>query len=217
MPVNIGATLNHISRESSDIRRLADFYKEIFGFEEIEAPNFGEFKVIWLNLPGAFALHLIERNPGTKLPEGPYSTTSPTADPSHLPRGHHICFTVSDFDSFLQTLKIMPPKRRDKGKGVLKDSEPKTTSQTSPVTPSKEKLLSSAMPIKSWIDIVEEQQQQEASLKLLPLKNRRRESRLSRGPYRMGRSSKSSSLIQMVMVWKLQVAVMNNLHLQWLL
>ncbi|XP_024947959.2 uncharacterized protein LOC102608378 isoform X1 [Citrus sinensis] len=105
MPVNIGATLNHISRESSDIRRLADFYKEIFGFEEIEAPNFGEFKVIWLNLPGAFALHLIERNPGTKLPEGPYSTTSPTADPSHLPRGHHICFTVSDFDSFLQTLK----------------------------------------------------------------------------------------------------------------
>ncbi|KAL9408101.1 hypothetical protein AB3S75_046614 [Citrus x aurantiifolia] len=105
MPVNIGATLSHISRESSDIRRLADFYKEIFGFEEIEAPNFGEFKVIWLNLPGAFALHLIERNPGTKLPEGPYSTTSPTADPSHLPRGHHICFTVSDFDSFLQTLK----------------------------------------------------------------------------------------------------------------
>lgn len=146
MPVNIGATLSHISRESSDIRRLADFYKEvssifyktksnhlrfqffffywermiiksteflfilfcvqIFGFEEIEAPNFGEFKVIWLNLPGAFALHLIERNPGTKLPEGPYSTTSPTADPSHLPRGHHICFTVSDFDSFLQTLKV---------------------------------------------------------------------------------------------------------------
>ncbi|KAH9682613.1 VOC domain-containing protein [Citrus sinensis] len=113
MPVNIGATLNHISRESSDIRRLADFYKEIFGFEEIEAPNFGEFKVIWLNLPGAFALHLIERNPGTKLPEGPYSTTSPTADPSHLPRGHHICFTVSDFDSFLQTLKKFYKKKKE--------------------------------------------------------------------------------------------------------
>ncbi|XP_031278202.1 lactoylglutathione lyase [Pistacia vera] len=105
MPVAQGATLNHISRESLDIRRLADFYKEIFGFEEIEAPDFGEFKVIWLNLPGAFALHLIERSPVTKLPEGPYSATSPVADASHLPRGHHICFSVANFDSFVHTLQ----------------------------------------------------------------------------------------------------------------
>lgn len=136
-----GVSLNHISRESSDIRRLADFYKEvlhqnsrptnlyicsfflfiyfffwnlcfirgivqIFGFEEIESPEFGEFKVIWLNLASAFSLHLIERNPSTKLPEGPWSATSPVADPSHLPRGHHICFSVSNFDSFVGTLKV---------------------------------------------------------------------------------------------------------------
>ncbi|XP_048333752.2 glyoxylase I 4 [Ziziphus jujuba] len=100
-----GVSLNHISRESSNIRRLANFYKEIFGFEEIEAPNFGEFNVIWLNLPSAFSLHLIERNPSTKLPEGPWSAASPVADPSHLPRGHHICFSVSNFESFVQTLK----------------------------------------------------------------------------------------------------------------
>ncbi|KAK8622447.1 hypothetical protein V6N13_117360 [Hibiscus sabdariffa] len=99
------ARLNHISRESSDIRRLANFYKEIFGFEEIESPDFGEFKVIWLNLPGAFPMHLIERNPLTKLPEGPYSSTAAVADPSNLPRGHHVCFTVSNFDSFVQSLK----------------------------------------------------------------------------------------------------------------
>jgi catechol 2,3-dioxygenase-like lactoylglutathione lyase family enzyme len=49
-----GACLNHISRESSDIRRLADFYKEIFGFEEIESPKF-EFKVIWLKVSPDFA------------------------------------------------------------------------------------------------------------------------------------------------------------------
>ncbi|XP_062146115.1 glyoxylase I 4 [Alnus glutinosa] len=100
-----GVSLNHISRESSDIRRLANFYKEIFGFEEIESPNFLEFKVIWLNLASAFQLHLIERNPSTKLPEGPWSATSPVADPSHLPRGHHICFSVSNFDSFVRTLE----------------------------------------------------------------------------------------------------------------
>ncbi|PPD68209.1 hypothetical protein GOBAR_DD34905 [Gossypium barbadense] len=44
MAVAKAACLNHISRESSDIRRLANFYKEIFGFEEIESPDFGEFK-----------------------------------------------------------------------------------------------------------------------------------------------------------------------------
>ncbi|KAF5752267.1 lactoylglutathione lyase [Tripterygium wilfordii] len=105
MAVARGTSLNHISRESSDIRRLANFYKEIFGFEEIESPDFGEFKVIWLNLPHAFAFHLIERNPNYKLPEGPYSATSPISDPSHIPRGHHICFSVSNFDSFVQSLK----------------------------------------------------------------------------------------------------------------
>ncbi|XP_052887545.1 uncharacterized protein LOC108480980 isoform X1 [Gossypium arboreum] len=106
MAVAKAACLNHISRESSDIRRLANFYKEIFGFEEIESPDFGEFKVIWLNLPGSFPMHLIERNPLTKLPEGPYSSTAAVADPSNLPRGHHICLTVSNFDSFVQSLKM---------------------------------------------------------------------------------------------------------------
>ena len=81
-------------------------FVQIFGFEEIESPNFLEFKVIWLNLPSAFQLHLIERNPSNNLPEGPWSATSPVVDPSHLPRGHHICFTVSNLDSFLQSLKV---------------------------------------------------------------------------------------------------------------
>ena len=61
----------------------------------------------------------------------------------------------------------MPPKRRDKGKGIAKDLEPKATSEASPTTPLKEKLLSSAMPIKSWIDIVEEQEAQEAQSKAI--------------------------------------------------
>ncbi|XP_052208422.1 uncharacterized protein LOC127812133 [Diospyros lotus] len=99
-----GATLNHVSRESSDIHRLANFYQEIFGFERVESPKF-EFNVIWLKLGGSFFLHLIERNPETNLPEGPWSSTSAVADPKNLRRGHHICFSVSNFDSFVQTLK----------------------------------------------------------------------------------------------------------------
>ena len=49
----------------------------------------------------------------------------------------------------------MPPKRRDKGKCIAKDPEPKE-----PQSPPKEKLLSSAMPIKSWIDMIEDQEAQ---------------------------------------------------------
>lgn len=80
----------------------------MFGFEEIESPNFGELKVIWLNLPSAFQLHLIERDPKSKLPEGPWNAMSPVADPSHLPRGHHICLSVSssNFDSVVHALKV---------------------------------------------------------------------------------------------------------------
>ena len=52
----------------------------------------------------------------------------------------------------------MPPKHKDKGKGILKDTEPPKTPKEPQTTPSKEKLFSSAMPIKSWIEMVEEEQ-----------------------------------------------------------
>ncbi|KAI3506278.1 hypothetical protein L1887_28635 [Cichorium endivia] len=100
----VGASFNHVSRESSDIDRLANFYQEIFGFERIESPKF-EFKVIWLRQPPSFCLHLIERDPNTKLPEGPWSANDAVADPKKLYRGHHLCFTVSNLDSFVKTLK----------------------------------------------------------------------------------------------------------------
>ena len=54
----------------------------------------------------------------------------------------------------------MPPRKKDKGKAVLKDTESQATSKEPQSTPSKEKLLSSAMPIKSWIEMVEEQEAQ---------------------------------------------------------
>lgn len=81
----------------------------MFGLEEVESPEFGEFKVVWLRLPSSnssVCLHLIERDPTNNLPEGPWSATSPVADPKHLPRGHHLCFSVPDFHSFLHTLKV---------------------------------------------------------------------------------------------------------------
>ena len=53
----------------------------------------------------------------------------------------------------------MPPKKKDKGKGILKDPVSQTPSKASqPSSPPKEKLLSSAMPIKSWIDMIEDEE-----------------------------------------------------------
>ncbi|KAH9704492.1 hypothetical protein KPL70_011491 [Citrus sinensis] len=52
-------------------------------------------------------------------------------------------------------LNIMPPKK-NKGKAILKDTGSQEPFKESLSTPSKEKLLSSALPIKSWIELVEE-------------------------------------------------------------
>ncbi|KNA16407.1 hypothetical protein SOVF_089360 [Spinacia oleracea] len=96
-----GVCLNHIARESADVKRLAAFYQQVLGFEQIQSPKFGEFEVIWLKLPPSFSLHLIQRDPSIKLPEGP----STFKDPKNLPRGHHLAFTVSNFDHVVQFLK----------------------------------------------------------------------------------------------------------------
>ncbi|KAI3790414.1 hypothetical protein L2E82_03430 [Cichorium intybus] len=84
-----------------------------FLLEPYPAPGFSvwrfDCKVIWLQQSPSFCLHLIERDSNTKLPEGPWSANGAVADPKNLPRGHHLCFSVSDFDSFVKTLKVPSP------------------------------------------------------------------------------------------------------------
>ena len=57
----------------------------------------------------------------------------------------------------------MPPKK-NKGKAVLKETGSQEPSKESLSTPSKEKLLSSAIPLKSWIELVEEHGSQYKSI-----------------------------------------------------
>ncbi|KAH9779898.1 hypothetical protein KPL71_007880 [Citrus sinensis] len=59
---------------------------------------------------------------------------------------------LDDLNNPIQDAVMAPKKRIDKGKAPASQ----TLSKEPPVTPSKEKLLSSAMPIKSWIELVEE-------------------------------------------------------------
>ena len=55
----------------------------------------------------------------------------------------------------------MPPKKKDKGKAVLKDPVPLIPSKNSPL---KDKFLSSAMPIKSWIEMIEDEEARSKAL-----------------------------------------------------
>lgn len=43
-------SLNHVSRETRDCRRLQDFYTRVLGFRQIERPVFG-FDGAWLAMP----------------------------------------------------------------------------------------------------------------------------------------------------------------------
>jgi hypothetical protein len=46
---------------------------QVLGFKELELPEkFGPFQVVWLELPPSYALHLIERDPKSRLPESPF-------------------------------------------------------------------------------------------------------------------------------------------------
>ncbi|KAL6188791.1 hypothetical protein ACLB2K_040182 [Fragaria x ananassa] len=78
-----GVIVDHIARQSKDIRRLADFYIETFGFEEVESPEVGPLMVIWLVKPSAFTMHLIEFNPS--YPPNESNDTAVVADPADNP------------------------------------------------------------------------------------------------------------------------------------
>ncbi|CAJ2650953.1 unnamed protein product [Trifolium pratense] len=104
--VGEGVSLNHIAIESSDIKRLTKFYKEMFGFEEVETPNFGDnhFKIVWMSLPSSsFLLHILQHVKNEEDDATPSSSV--VKDPSCVRTGQHLCFTISNFHSFIQTLK----------------------------------------------------------------------------------------------------------------
>ncbi|XP_006826272.2 methylmalonyl-CoA epimerase, mitochondrial [Amborella trichopoda] len=95
-----GARLHHIAKGTPDVKRLVAFYQEILGFERMENPDFGGLEVVWLKLGQALSLHLIKSDPNS-------SSSIPThcMKPMDLPRAHHLCFSIPNFDSFMDTLK----------------------------------------------------------------------------------------------------------------
>ncbi|KMZ75356.1 hypothetical protein ZOSMA_116G00830 [Zostera marina] len=99
-----GVCLDHISRETSNLKALANFYQETLGFERIEAPKFTEFELVWLRLSPSLTLHLIERDPESNLVLRE-SASSVVRDPSKCPRQNHLGFGVSNYNQFVASLK----------------------------------------------------------------------------------------------------------------
>ncbi|CAE8600706.1 unnamed protein product [Polarella glacialis] len=101
--------VNHISRETCDVERLASFYREVLGLAQIPRPDFG-FGGAWFQLPGggkSTTLHIIQRDP-QKPSAAAGETLQDAADllgagcrapERFIRRSHHLALTVQDIEA----------------------------------------------------------------------------------------------------------------------
>jgi catechol 2,3-dioxygenase-like lactoylglutathione lyase family enzyme len=86
------ARINHVSVGARELGESVRFYKELFGAEEIDTPNFG-YPVRWLRL-GDMQIHLFER-----------SAAAPTY--------HHFALEVDDFETAYRQTRARGTHDRD--------------------------------------------------------------------------------------------------------
>jgi len=80
--------VNHIAVHVSDLEKSMAFYQSILGLQEIDEP-FKDGLHAWYDIGGGAALHLIEAD----------------RVPTEISKTNHLCFSMSDMDSFIQRLK----------------------------------------------------------------------------------------------------------------
>ena len=99
--------LHHLSRTTTNVQRLTDFYVKVMGFKALSRPPF-DFEGSWLEL-GDIQIHVIERNPDwDSMPEDPFNTNGkPRDDPIALTQGHHTAFLTDNFFEIESRLKEM--------------------------------------------------------------------------------------------------------------
>jgi len=95
-------SFNHISRETENVARMEDFYRNVLGFQRIRRPQI-KFPGAWLALPGRpdISIHLIQRDPSAKciLPERALCSPSLKRNgPQAIRRSHHLAFRTENID-----------------------------------------------------------------------------------------------------------------------
>jgi catechol 2,3-dioxygenase-like lactoylglutathione lyase family enzyme len=86
------ARINHVSVGARELGDSVRFYKELFGAEEIDTPNFG-YPVQWLRL-GDLQIHLFQRT-------------------AAAPTYHHFALEVDDFESAYRETRARGMHDRD--------------------------------------------------------------------------------------------------------
>ncbi|KXS12316.1 hypothetical protein M427DRAFT_34869 [Gonapodya prolifera JEL478] len=123
-------SLNHISRETTNVRRLTAWYQRVLGFKPCERPLFN-FRGSWLCLPygyfgewsddtvgtpppGSILLHILEKLPNATelLPESPHNFKPSEGIENGFPdrtdlvsRSHHIALRTDNVDLARQRLE----------------------------------------------------------------------------------------------------------------
>ena len=77
--------VHHLSRTSTNVKRMVDFYTKVLGFKKLPRPSF-MFDGAWLEL-GDFQIHIIQRNPEWNTYEDPFNNNGqPISYPRALTR-----------------------------------------------------------------------------------------------------------------------------------
>lgn len=79
--------ITHIAVYVKELKRSSDFYKNVFGFAEIEEP-FKDGLHTWLDIGNSVSLHIIQ---------APW-------EPITINKINHICFSVKNMDAFVSNL-----------------------------------------------------------------------------------------------------------------
>lgn len=81
------AKITHIAVYVEDLKRSADFYSNVFQFEEIDEP-FKDGLHAWFDIGNNISMHIIQ---------APW-------EPVTINKNNHICFSVPDMDNFIANL-----------------------------------------------------------------------------------------------------------------
>lgn len=94
-PPVICQSVNHISRDTDSVDRLAHFYASVLGLPKVSRPPF-DFDGAWFDLGNQVHLHIIERDPNKPKGENDSPETRANQNPVFIRRGQHLALRISD-------------------------------------------------------------------------------------------------------------------------